>query len=150
MTNWKIFKITDLGNAIDFNEGTNGIAKRYVQLWLDKYVEFSNGYEKMIRVGRYPTNPCGITHKYVEIDMDQTKYERSDYTFCYGVYRPLPSEVISERIHDEMIKASSVDPTILSVTRNGMDRVDRGENNKFKYEIEDKSGSKHKWTYKKN
>jgi hypothetical protein len=41
-----------------------------------------------------------------------------------------------------MINASSVNPTALAVTRDLADRVDRGEETHFKYEIED-NGVKH-------
>jgi hypothetical protein len=39
--------------------------------------------------------------------------------------------------------------TALAVTREGMDRVDRNEQNEFEYKMEDNSGNKHQWIYRK-
>jgi len=48
-----------------------------------------------------------------------------------------------------MINASSVNANALATTCEMLDRVDRGEQTNFKYEIEDK-GVKHSWIYKRN
>jgi len=42
-----------------------------------------------------------------------------------------------------MTSAASVDPTALAVTREGIDRINRGDIREFEYKMEDVSGNKH-------
>jgi hypothetical protein len=57
------------------------------------------------------------------------------------VARKVSSSMISTG--NAMINASSVNSTALAATREGMDRVDRGEKNEFEYKMEDSGGNKH-------
>ncbi|CAG8810970.1 25949_t:CDS:2 [Gigaspora margarita] len=96
--------------------------------WHSGY-EFSDGYEKSIRVAHLPRN---INKEYIEIDIDETKIKSKNHIFYFGLYGV--SEVVKERKRDEMIKLSSADPTTLAITREGMDRVDQGNQTEFKQE----------------
>jgi len=110
-------------------------------------VEFTGGYEKSINV--YSSNsvvpffsPCGVTKTYIEIDMDKTKYKDEWYVFRDSDYalRNIPQELAIRR---NMTIASSVDQTALTITREGIERVNRGEIGEFEYKMVDNSGNKH-------
>ncbi|CAG8472213.1 2690_t:CDS:2 [Scutellospora calospora] len=83
---------------------------------------------------------------YVDINLDIVL----DYSYEYAItarealIRPASSSVSRRSsTRNEMLRASSVDPTALAITREGMNRVDRNQQNEFEYKMEDNSGSKH-------
>jgi hypothetical protein len=139
MANWKVY--TTFG-AMNASKGST----YYKEVEVDDWIEFSNGYEKKINVDWLPT----LHKQYIEIDIDYTKRNPKDFIFDSDlVIRKVPVDVVKRREHEEMIRVSSADPTTLAITREGMDRVDRNEQNEFEYKMEDNSGNKHQWIYRK-
>jgi hypothetical protein len=119
------------------------------KLYLDNYVEYKNGCEQHVYVRFWDTTPCGTTIRgYVEIDIESAKCGSVNEIFSSVVAKGVPTEVVQERNREEMIRNSSANPTVLAITREGMDRVDRGEEADFKFEIED-NGIKYSLMYKK-
>jgi hypothetical protein len=64
----------------------------------------------------------------------------SDSVFKSDVWREVPPQLVSTRLG--MLNASSVSATALAINREGMDRVDRGEQSTFIYQMEE-NGIKH-------
>jgi len=84
----------------------------------------------------------------LEIDVDKTaNYGGEKHFDDTNIVRKFGSSTVSTR--NAMINASSANPTALAVTREGMDRVDRSEEKEFEYKMEDNSGNKHQWIYRK-
>jgi len=144
MANWQMFKITSGGQLNNSNGGY------LTRLELDKNVEYANGYKSYINVNYWQITMCGYNSgkRYIEIDIDKTRCKSSSHIFnSSDVVREVPQDVVIRR--NEMIRASSADPTALAITREGMDRINRGEIREFEYKMEDISGNKHHWVYRK-
>jgi uncharacterized membrane protein len=63
------------------------------------------------------------------------------------VIKAIPKEVAIRR---KMESVASANPTALAITREGADRVSRGEINEFEYKIVDNSGNiHHHFVYRK-
>lgn len=60
--------------------------------------------------------------------------------------KKVPEEVVVRR---RMEAAASVDPTALFVTRDGIDRINRGEISEFEYKMVDNSNNTHHFIYRK-
>lgn len=143
MTNWKVYKVFggSVSNYYDPVEKT--------RLNLDKYVEYRNEYDNHINVsGIFSIDESG-PEGYVEIDLDKAKCYDSDHVFDDYAWRQIPLEIIAERNRDAMIKTSSADATALVVTRDGINRINRGEISEFEYKMVDNSGNRHQWIYRK-
>jgi len=151
MTNWKTFKTFGSERV-----GTGESALDWYRVEVDGWIEFSDGYDKYIEVRHLPIINKNIFRKhtlhkeYIEIDIDKTKSKGKGYTFESDVLKLVPWEVVEERKRDEMIRVSSADPTALAITREGMNRVDNNSQREFEYGMEDNSGNKHHWIYRKN
>jgi len=118
-------------------------------LSLDKHVEYRDGYSKKFQttVSFLPiTCARNIGNKYIEIDLDETKCREMNYVFGGNVIREVPWEVVTSR---NMINASSVSSEAVTITQDGINRINRGELSEFEYKMVDNSGNRHHWTYKK-
>jgi hypothetical protein len=62
------------------------------------------------------------------------------------VIRTISEEVAIRRRMDNV---ASADPTALAITREGMDRVVRGEISEFEYNMVDNSNNTHHFIYRK-
>ena len=144
MTNWKTFKTSGSEKMC-----ASGRVFEWYSVEVDEWIEFSDGYEKCIEVRFLPDGRDRLNKQYIEIDIDITKCESKHHTFESYVLRLVPWEVVKKRNRDEMIRASSADPTALSITREGMNRVDNNSQREFEYKMEDNSGNKHQWIYRK-
>lgn len=141
MANWKVY--TTLG-AMHVSSSSMG---DYRKVEVDDWIEFSDGYEKKIYVDYLSYK---LYKQYIEINIDYTKEHSKEYIFDGGlVIRKVPVDVVRRRDREEMVRAASVDPTALAITREGMDRVDQNKQNEFEYKMEDNSGNKHQWIYRK-
>lgn len=67
-------------------------------------------------------------------------------TFLKKMYEKSSEEVVVRR---RMEAAASVDPTALFVTRDGIDRINRGEISEFEYKMVDNSNNTHHFIYRK-
>lgn len=148
MVNWKTFKTF---GSEKYTETFMGRTSEWEKIEVDGWIEFKDGYEKYIKMGYLPRK---LQKEYIEIDVDKTKLESKDSIFYSDdrfnrVWRSVPWELVEERKRDEMIRVSSADPTTLAITREGMDRVDRGNQTEFKQEVVDMKGNTHKYTYRK-
>jgi hypothetical protein len=146
MTNWQIYKAMF---AYDCLRSDGSSYQKSYKVCLDKHVEYADGYEKYINLDFWfkENNPCGSIEFYIEIDLDETKCKNSDYSFGGGVWREIPQDLVNTRL--SMLNSSSINQTALAINREGMDRVDRGEQATFIYQMEE-NGIKHSWTYKRN
>jgi len=146
MTNWQMFKIVGVW------KGNNTNNESFSSIDLDKSVEYANCYSKSINVEYYSNSYlCGNSPAcYIEIDIDKTKYKNSGHIFRdYNVLRDVPQEVVANR--NAIMSASSSNSEVVAMNRELMDRVDRGQQTHFIYQIEDtKTGLKHSWVYKRN
>ena len=126
---------------------------------LDKYVEFANGYRKSINVkGNWKSyfHQCGgyaeserarnAGYKFIEIDIDRTRLGHSDNYFEGDVIRIIPEQEVIRR---NMLATASADPTALAITREGIDKVVRGEISEFEYKMVDNSNNTHHFIYRK-
>lgn len=145
MPNWKIYQTEGVENVAIYGGPT------WFQVNLDEYVEYADKYEKRINILDWSggSNVCGSLRVYVEIDLDKTKSKNSNHLFSSSsnVYRKVPWELVATRVN--ILNASSVSATALAINREGMDRVDRGEQATFTYQMEE-NGIKHTWIYKRN
>jgi hypothetical protein len=120
---------------------------------LDKYVEFADGYKKSIMVkGDWKSyfHRCGgyaaserarnANYKFIEIDLDRTKFKDKSHYFEDDVIRIIPEEEVTRR---NVLAAASANPTVLAVAREAMDKVSRGELSELEYKIVDNSGNLH-------
>ena len=117
----------------------------------DEYVEYKDKptmiSDFIFCTNDYPFKTWEIGD-YIEIDNDKTRYKSIYDVFDdTDIVRKFGSSLTSTR--NAMISASSANPTALAITRDLADRVDRGEETQFTYQIED-NGVKHSWIYKRN
>jgi len=145
MTDWQVYKTIGGSNWNSFKDGK---IDSWFRLSLDKHVEYKDKYEKYINLAFFSeVTPCGVWKGYIEIDLDETKHVNSDYVFGSYVWRKIPQELVKTRLN--MLDSSSINQTALAINHEGMDRVDRGEQATFIYQMEE-NGIKHSWTYKQN
>lgn len=140
MVDWQIFKITS-----EMKGSSSGRGGWFYHLELNKHVKYSDGYYKHVNM-----HTSSGYNNWIEIDLDRTKNIRSDDIISYDWWRAVPREVgVASVTASSMISASSVDPTALFVTQDGINRIKRGEISEFEYKMVDNSGNRHHWTYKK-
>jgi hypothetical protein len=141
MTNWQVFKINDSNCMATCCYESN----IFVTLYLDEYIEFADGYDKVFTI-KNPSVAIPGNGGFIEIDLDQTKLLKKKDQYQKDRYlgdrelREIPQELAIRR---RMERAASADPTALAITREAMDRVDRGEKTGFEYKIVDNSGNTH-------
>jgi len=141
MANWKTFRITH------YTEYSNDII-----IYIDGEVDYRDARgESRIILDKCFRSSSLRENKYVEVDLDEIrKWSWKETIFSTYVVRIASSEVArTAATRDAMIRTSSVNPTALTITREGMDRVDRNEQNEFEYKMEDAGGNKHQWIYRK-
>jgi len=78
--------------------------------------------------------------------LDRAKLGDSRDYFENSVIKLIPEEVAIRR---RMESVASADPTALAITREGAERVIRGEIREFEYRMEDASGNRHHFLYRK-
>jgi len=128
-----VFKINDLKGVVTCCYG-GGV---HNTLYLDEYVEFADGYDKVVGISNPSIN--FFIGQFIEIDLDQAKLRQDRYIKDKEV-REIPQELA---VRHRMERFASADPTALAITREAMDRVDRGEKTGFEYKIVDNSGNTH-------
>lgn len=148
MADWQIFKVVGGTNGCSISNG--GDRKEWYTAYLDKYVEYNNEYYKHINMSwgagsPFGFQPCGA-RGYVKIDLDKTRNMSSSNIFDNSVWKEVPWEVAQR---EGMIIASSVNSEALAVTQDGINRINRGEISEFEYKMEDNSGNRHQWIYRK-
>lgn len=134
-------------DVINYMSTSSG--SKSVKVILNENVEYADKYANYINISGWTggESVCGPLTVYIDIDLNKTKCRNSDYIFSSDIWRKVPWELVDSRIN--MLEASSVNQTALAITREGMDRVDRGEQSTFIYQMEE-NGIKHSWTYKRN
>jgi len=152
MANWQTFKVLGVTRG---EQWTDSHKFNYVYLIeLDKYVEYSNGYKKHIEVECLDSKvsragmSCGRSgEQYIEIDIDRTKRISSGEWVPRDAWREVPNEVVSSRV---LAKAESLDPQVSAHISDGISRMNRGEIREFEHKMEDNSGNRHQFIYRKN
>jgi len=143
MANWKTFRITH-----------TSIGQKEIFFYLDGYIDYrdANNEPRIILENCSPFNSLE-PGDYLEIQTDRLKGWPYQSTIPHIFARPTSSSSVSSSNYstrDAMIRASSVNQTALAITREGMDRVDRNREREFEYKMEDNSGNKHHWIYRKS
>lgn len=87
---------------------------------------------------------------YIKIDLDKAKNMSGGNNFDNSVWKEVPWEVAKrEAVANDMISASSVNSEAAAITRDGINRINRGEISEFEYRMQDNSGNRHQWIYRK-
>lgn len=134
-----MFKINDLKGVVTCCYG-GGV---HDTLYLDEYVEFADGYDKVVGISNSSIN--FFIGQFIEIDLDQAKLRQGRYIKDKEV-RKIPQELALRR---RMERVASADPTALAITREGVERVVKGEISEFEYKMVDNSNNTHHFIYRK-
>lgn len=120
----------------------------YYRLHLDEYVQYRDGYEKYVHTWglRNLETYWGAARGYIEIDIDKTKNMSKGDVLSSDGWKEVPEEVVSSRA---LSKAASLDPQVSATINDGISRINRGEINQFDHYMEDNSGNKHHFVYKR-
>ena len=131
MARYKIFKITDV---LDFSD------RGQLYVYLDDRIDFRDATgEPRIIIPDYYKSHRLAKDKYVEVDLDEVK-KYGWQEAVIGALRPVSFQVAmanSPRHAMTNASASSVDPTALAITQQGIDSVNSGQIREFEYRMED-------------